>query len=229
MAVHISVVGCLWQLAKNEGISIDFFFFFFSHQQWKTNGFPALYHRNFGPTARWFNKSVLSCLSVIVLWSLNKTSPIPVTFPSCNFVYLNCSKTYFIHFEEVLYLHYVVQWNFVWLWLGFVKYLVAFWNFSVSVVQFALILETNSWISHHLLVLRLVLSLEAVFPLVFVFNTTFHKSYFYFTDLWSSWTFPPVSDLTKLKVYLARMCQPKAPSYILQLLLIVAGKSELRK
>lgn len=27
MAVHISVVGCLWQLAKNEGISIDFFFF----------------------------------------------------------------------------------------------------------------------------------------------------------------------------------------------------------
>lgn len=66
MAVHISVVGCLWQLAKNEGISIDFFFFF-SHQQWKTNGFPALYHRNFGPTARWFNKSVLSCLSVIVL------------------------------------------------------------------------------------------------------------------------------------------------------------------
>lgn len=26
MAVHISVVGCLWQLAKNEGISIDLFF-----------------------------------------------------------------------------------------------------------------------------------------------------------------------------------------------------------
>lgn len=143
----------------------------------------------------------------------------------CNFMYLNC----FIHFEEVLYLCYIVQWNFVWLWLGFVKYLVAFWNFNVPIIQFSLILETNSWVSNPLLVLHLMLSLEDVFPLVFAFNMTFYKSYFYLTDLWSSWTFPPVSDLTKLKVYLVRMCQPKAPSYILPLLLIVVGKSELRK
>lgn len=55
------------------------------------------------------------------------------------------------------------------------------------------------------------------------------KNYFYSTDLWSSWTSPPVSDLTKWKVCWVRTCQPRAPSYTLQLSLTIAGKNELRK